>query len=70
MKRSEELRQQLKELKELKEKKFNEMVANRTDPTQEGWDAAWNEYYDKYGRQFAEDIRVLERATGHCRKKF
>ena len=53
MKRSEELRQQLKELKELKEKKFNEMVANRTDPTQEGWDAAWNEYYDKYGIQFA-----------------
>lgn len=62
VKRSEELRHQLEELKALKEEKFNEMVANRTDPTQEGWDAAWNEYYDKYGRQFGEDIRSLERA--------
>lgn len=52
VKRSEELRHQLEELKSLKEQKFNEMVASRTDPTQEGWDAAWKEYYDKYGRQF------------------
>ena len=37
-------------------------AVNRTDPTQEGWEAAWNEYYDKYGRQFGEDIRSLERA--------
>ena len=61
MKHSEELRKQLEELKALKEKSYNEAVAKRLDPTMEGWEAAWNEWYGKCGRQMSEDIRETER---------
>ena len=55
MKRSEELRQQLENLKALKEQKYYEMVTSRVDAAMEGWDAAWNEYYGKCGRQLSEE---------------
>lgn len=61
MKRSEELRKQLEELKALKEKSYREQVAMRVDPTMKGWEAAWNEWYGKCGRQMSEDIRETER---------
>lgn len=60
MKRSEELREQIKDLQALKDKKYYEMVTSRVDPTMESWQAAWNEYYEKCGRQLSETIRQLE----------
>lgn len=60
MKRSEELREQLAKLKALEEQSYNEMVKSRVDPTMEGWDAAWHEWYEKSGRQMAKDIREME----------
>lgn len=61
MKRSEELRKQLEELKALKEQSYNEAVTKRADPTMQGWEEAWNEWYGKCGRQMSEDIRETER---------
>lgn len=62
MKRSEELKQELDELKAIKDQKYKEMVSQRANPTEAGWQAAWNEYYAKCGRQLSEEIREHEHA--------
>lgn len=62
MKRSEELKKRLEELEKLKEKTYYEMVASKADTSDKRWEKLWNEYCEKYGRVFEEDIRMLERA--------
>ena len=61
MKRSDELRQRLVDLKALKDRKYHEIVTSRIDPTMEGWDAAWKEYYERCGRTLENSIREMER---------